>query len=93
LPRIVSLFDDKNNPRVQRHAGAALINFFEYFEKEHISPYLNPILNKLLELLHHSSRDVQEQTISAVAAVAQCAEELFIPVHTKHTKHTKRTKH
>jgi hypothetical protein len=80
LPRIIALLDDKSNPRVQRHAAAASINFFEHFEKDKCPPFLGPFLSKILDMLHHGTRDTQEEALTALAAAADCAKEHFIPV-------------
>jgi hypothetical protein len=81
LPRIISLLDDKANPRVQRHAAAASINFFEHFDKDKCPPYLGPFLSKILEMLHCGIRDTQEEALTALAAAADCAQEHFIPYY------------
>ncbi|GJQ14176.1 hypothetical protein GpartN1_g5967.t1 [Galdieria partita] len=78
IPGLISLMNDAANPRVQAHAAAAIINFCEDASPDIVSPYLDGLLQKLLELLASSRRIVQEQAVSAIAAVADSAEQFFI---------------
>lgn len=80
---------DKNSPeallntnllagRVQSHAAAALVNFCEEAEKEVLEPYLDNLLQHLLNLLHNDQkRYVQEQALSTIATIADSAEVAF----------------
>ena len=43
--------DDAANPRVQAHAGAALVNFSEDCPKNILVPYLPDIMTKLETVL------------------------------------------
>lgn len=45
------ILDDDQNPRVQAHGGAALVNFAEDSPKNILLSYLDTILNKLLDVL------------------------------------------
>ncbi|EIN06364.1 ARM repeat-containing protein [Punctularia strigosozonata HHB-11173 SS5] len=69
--------------RVHAHAAAALINFCEGVEHDTLVPYLDPIVERLLKLLHsgnaqtHAKRYVQEQTITTLAMVADASEATF----------------
>lgn len=65
-------------PRVQSHAATAVVNFVEDCESKYVQTYLDSILSKLLDLLKTGRRFVQEQSLSAISAVADCAEDLFI---------------
>ena len=47
IPTLLAVFDDYQNPRVQTHAGAALVNFCELCPKETLSNYLESIFAKL----------------------------------------------
>ncbi|CAB4063018.1 IPO5 [Lepeophtheirus salmonis] len=49
IPGLLHLMDDSANPRVQAHAGAALVNFSEDCPKNILTPYLDPIIQKLEE--------------------------------------------
>lgn len=81
IPALVGVMDDTGNPRVQSHAAAAVINFTENCTSEIIAGYLDGLLTKLLILLQNGKRIVQEQAITAIASVADCAEELFKPYY------------
>jgi hypothetical protein len=78
LPCFVLLMDDVANPRVQSHAAAALINFCENCDAEILDPYLDVLLSKLAALLQGGKIIVQEQAITAIAAIADCASEKFV---------------
>lgn len=77
LPSLVAVMDDRNNPRVQSHAAAAIINFCEHCTADLLQPYLDELLQKLVFLLQSGKKIVQEQAVTAIAAVADCAEENF----------------
>lgn len=51
LPGLLMLMDDTANPRVQAHAGAALVNFSEDCPKNILVPYLPDIMGKLESVL------------------------------------------
>ena len=65
-------------PKVQSHAATAVVNFVEDCDSKYVQQYLDSILSKLLDLLKTGRRFVQEQSLSAISAVADCAENLFI---------------
>ncbi|XP_006460617.1 hypothetical protein AGABI2DRAFT_220702 [Agaricus bisporus var. bisporus H97] len=70
-------------PRVHSHAAAALINFCEGVEHDTLIPYLDPIVERLLQLLNPGGdeslvkRYVQEQAITTLAMVADASEATF----------------
>ena len=66
--------------RVQAYAAAAMVNFAENAKKEHISPYLDMIFERLLILLNTGKRYVQEQAITTIATVADSAGDHFAKV-------------
>jgi importin-5 len=78
VPSLIAVMDDTGNPRVQSHAAAAVINFCEDASPQIIEPYLHPILTKLQALLQSPLRLTQEQAVTAIAAVADSADTLFI---------------
>mmetsp|Transcript_21433 Transcript_21433/g.29989 ORF Transcript_21433/g.29989 Transcript_21433/m.29989 type:complete len:1094 (-) Transcript_21433:418-3699(-) len=78
VPALMSIMDDKDNPRVQAHAAAAMVNFCEACEPSIIQPYLDTLLSKLYSLLQSGKLVVQEQAITAIAAVADCIEDDFV---------------
>ncbi|KAF2723421.1 ARM repeat-containing protein [Polychaeton citri CBS 116435] len=64
-------------PRVQSHAAAALVNFCEEAERKTLEPYLDSLLEHLMQLLQNQKRFVQEQALSTIATVADSAETAF----------------
>merc|ERR1712150_400654 len=86
VPGLLLVMDDYANPRVQAHAGAALVNFSEDCPKVILVPYLEPIISKLeqvlqsrfKELLEKGTKLVLEQIVTTLASVADTAEEKFI---------------
>lgn len=47
IPALLAVFEDFPNPRVQTHAGAALVNFCELCPKDILANYLESIFTKL----------------------------------------------
>ncbi|XP_041482292.1 importin-5-like [Lytechinus variegatus] len=88
---LLRALDDYGHPRVQAHAGAALVNFSEDCPKSILQPYLQPILEKLeaiiavkmQELLQKGTKLVLEQMVTTLAAVADTTEENFTPFYDK----------
>ncbi|GMH40252.1 hypothetical protein BSKO_08156 [Bryopsis sp. KO-2023] len=78
VPRILAAMDDNENPRVQAHASAALVNFCEACEVEDLVPYLDSLMEKLIQLLRCGSKVVQEGALTALASVADRAQDAFI---------------
>ena len=85
IPGLLHLMDDHANPRVQAHAGAALVNFSEDCPKAVLAPYLDNIMAKLesiltskfQELMEKGNKLVLEQIVTTIASVADAAEEKF----------------
>ena len=86
VPALLHLMDDNANPRVQAHAGAALVNFSEDCPKGILAPYLDTIITKLeqvltakfKELVERGTKLVLEQVVTTLASVADTSEEKFI---------------
>ncbi|TRY67741.1 hypothetical protein TCAL_02908 [Tigriopus californicus] len=86
IPGLLHLMDDHANPRVQAHAGAALVNFSEDCPKAILAPYLEGIICKLesilsskfKELVEKGNKLVLEQIVTTIASVADTAEEKFV---------------
>ncbi|KAI9757641.1 MAG: hypothetical protein M4579_003366 [Chaenotheca gracillima] len=76
VPNLISVLEAQE-PRVQSHAAAALVNFCEEAEKSILEPYLDNLLSHLLVLLRSPQRFVQEQALSTIATVADSAEAAF----------------
>lgn len=60
--------------RPQAHASAAVVNFSENCEKELMLPYLDTLITKLMTLLQHGKKLVQEGALTAMASVADCSQ-------------------
>jgi len=80
MPALVAVMDD-SSPNVQGHGASCVINFAEGARKEDMLLYSESMLGKLLILLQGTNRHVQEQAITAVAAIADCLEEKFTPYY------------
>lgn len=55
------VLDDNANPRVQAHAGAALVNFSEDCPKNILTPYLDAIMAKLESILTAKFQELVEK--------------------------------
>lgn len=77
VPALLNMMQDVENPRVQAHGAAALVNFCEHAHKSTLQPHLNNILERLAEMLSSSFRIVLEQTVTALATVADTSKDLF----------------
>lgn len=86
IPGLLMVLDDNANPRVQAHAGAALVNFSEDCPKNILTPYLDAIMAKLesiltakfQELVEKGTKLVLEQVVTTIASVADTCEEQFV---------------
>lgn len=86
VPGLLSLLDDVQNPRVQAHAGAALVNFSEDCPKNILTRYLDGIMGKLeavlnskfKELVEKGNKLVLEQIVTTIASVADTCEKEFV---------------
>jgi len=78
LPALMAVMEDFNAPRVQAHACAAVVNFSEGADADMLPPYLDHLISKLLGLLQHGKKTVQESALTAMASVADCSQALFI---------------
>lgn len=59
IPALLMVLDDFDTPRVQTHAGAALVNFFEQCTQSVLSQYLETIVPKLENVLQVRLREVK----------------------------------
>ncbi|KAI9554129.1 hypothetical protein GHT06_019401 [Daphnia sinensis] len=86
IPGLLMVMDDNENPRVQAHAGAALVNFSEDCPKSILAQYLDSIMAKLEailsakfnELVERGTKLVLEQVVTTIASVADTSEEKFL---------------
>jgi hypothetical protein len=89
VPSLLHVMSDNSSPRVQAHAAAAFMNFVEYCPKQKFTQYLQPSLaviqnlmaSKLSHVMEKGEQIVLEQSITALATVADTAEEEFIPFY------------
>lgn len=89
IPGLLTLLDDVHNPRVQAHAGAALVNFSEDCPKSILIRYLEGIMTKLEailkskfdELVEKGTKLVLEQVVTTIASVADTTEKDFVPYY------------
>jgi hypothetical protein len=70
VPALAAVMDDVANPRTQAHAAAAFINFCDLCDEDILLTYSEPLLNKLYALLSTNNLIVQQQALTAVAAIA-----------------------
>lgn len=61
IPGLLMMLDDNANPRVQAHAGAALVNFSEDCPKIILTPYLDAIMAKLESILTAKFQELVEK--------------------------------
>ncbi|VVC43442.1 Hypothetical protein CINCED_3A008021 [Cinara cedri] len=87
VPSILLLLDDNSNPRVQAHAGAALVNFCEDCPKRTLLSYMDQMMIKLENILQARIADlmaggsrklVLEQIVTTIASVADTCEGSFV---------------
>lgn len=86
VPGLLMVLDDNENPRVQAHAGAALVNFSEDCPKLILTQYLDAIMgkleailsNKFKELVEKGTKLVLEQVVTTIASVADTSEKEFV---------------
>lgn len=86
---LCNVLDDNQHPKVQAHSAAAMVNFIEECPKAIIIPYLEPfcakleqvLMAKIQELVVKGTKMVLEQITTTIAAIADKAEEKFIPFY------------
>lgn len=61
IPGLLMVLDDNANPRVQAHAGAALVNFSEDCPKNILTPYLDAIMSKLGSILTNKFHELVQK--------------------------------
>jgi len=78
VPKIAELMLDKENPKVQNHAASSIINFAEFAENQHLSPYIRVLLTNLAQMLASPVLYVVESATTAIAALADVVGAEFI---------------
>ena len=61
IPGLLIILDDVVHPRVQAHAGAALVNFAEECPKSILAGYLDAIIGKLEQILSAKFQELVEK--------------------------------
>lgn len=67
VPGLLMVLDDSANPRVQAHAGAALVNFSEDCPKSILTQYLDAIMGKLEAILTAKFNEVRTSEAPGLA--------------------------
>ncbi|CAI5439864.1 unnamed protein product [Caenorhabditis angaria] len=91
LPALLQCLENTDSPRVCGHAASALINFCEECPKNVIGQYLPYVLQKLEQTLGATFNRLQdkkyqtvvENVVTAIASVAEAAEDLFKEHHSR----------
>ncbi|KAA6426387.1 MAG: Embryo defective [Trebouxia sp. A1-2] len=78
VPALTEVMKDFNEPRVQAHAAAAIVNFSENCDEEILTGYLDNLITQLLGLLQNGQKLVKEGALTALASVADAANAHFI---------------
>ncbi|XP_065887453.1 importin-5-like isoform X2 [Dysidea avara] len=86
VPALFVAMGDFPNPRVQAHAGAAMVNFMELCPKNILTQYTDLLVSKLEEILavklkelvEKGTKLVLEQMVTTVATIADTLEEQFL---------------
>jgi len=81
LNGVMAVMSDLTFPRVVSHAASSIINFCEGCDPELLGGYADGLLAKLFSLLGTGHKMVQEQAVTAVAAIADCIKEKFTPYY------------
>lgn len=59
LPALTQVMKDFNEPRVQAHAAAAIVNFSENCDEDLLTGYMDDLITQLLSLLQHGQKLVK----------------------------------
>eukprot|EP00658_Telonema_sp_P-2_P036440 TRINITY_DN26361_c0_g1_i3.p1 TRINITY_DN26361_c0_g1~~TRINITY_DN26361_c0_g1_i3.p1 ORF type:complete len:853 (+),score=300.23 TRINITY_DN26361_c0_g1_i3:115-2559(+) len=84
ITALVTAMDDFNkggSREVQGHAASCIINFVEGMQREVMLNYASGVLMKLLELVQVEHHYVREQSLTALAAMADCLGDGFAPFY------------
>ncbi|EEA05322.1 HEAT repeat family protein [Cryptosporidium muris RN66] len=93
LPQLIQTIDDPIS-KVASHALSALVNFTEEVPAEDLQPYVQPLMEKLLNILHKQPqppRIVREQCITMIAVIAGVIENDFAPYYSTVVPYLKKT--
>ena len=80
LPAIfIALGSDGEDPTVREKACFALEVFSDALDKADLTPYLTPMMEKLLHLLQRNDEGMQISSLLAIKNIAGVAESDFLP--------------
>lgn len=68
VPALTDVMKEFNEPRVQAHAAAAIVNFSENCDEEILTGYLDALITQLLGLLQNGQKLVKVGTQQTVLA-------------------------
>jgi hypothetical protein len=81
LPKLLTQMETEQVPKVQAHCCAVLINWCDQIEPQSLGPYIQRMMIGLGNVIKNGSVVAQEQALVALAAVAECLQELFVPFY------------
>ncbi|GMM33588.1 Kap123 protein [Saccharomycopsis crataegensis] len=80
LPLLMEVIQSSSYQSIYKYATYALDGILEYMEQEAIVPYLEPLTNKLFEMLNQAhSSSLKTAIVSAIGSTAFAAGKAFIP--------------
>lgn len=63
LPALTQVMKDFNEPRVQAHAAAAIVNFSENCDEDILTGYMDDLITQLLSLLQNGQKLVKVSSL------------------------------
>ncbi|KAH3671867.1 hypothetical protein OGAPHI_000053 [Ogataea philodendri] len=80
LSPIIAIIDSTNKIMVYKYATCALDTLIEYMSNESIKQYMEPLMNKLFQMLDTAqSSSLKSSIVSAIGSVAYAAGKAFTP--------------
>lgn len=80
LPLIISIIDSATNVMIYKYGTYALDGIIEYMDHDAVGQYLEPLMNKLFQMLENSnSSTLKTAVVSAIGSTAFAAGKSFIP--------------
>lgn len=80
LPLIINITDSATNVMIYKYGTYALDGIIEYMDHDAIGQYLQPLMNKLFEMLQKlNSATLKTAVVSAIGSTAFAAGRAFIP--------------
>ncbi|OWB58506.1 hypothetical protein B5S28_g4547 [[Candida] boidinii] len=80
LPTIIAIIDSTDKIMVYKFATIALDTLIEYMSNESIKQYMEPLMNKLFQMLDAAaSSSLRSSIVSAIGSVAYASGKAFLP--------------